>query len=341
MKKILFSLSVILSVTANAQTISQAANEPTPWDPPYTTLQCDSVSPGGSGAAQTWNYSAIGIHASIQKTYAYSINTNSVYAPAYVFVNSGINDNSYYKSNGNILNYYGGNFVMSTASGPAYVNLIYSTPSIRAVYPMSISTSSMATVSGSIAVTGAVPASGTFTGTSSVSANSSGTLALAGRTFTDILRVMTTQTLNATISGLPVTVTQQNYDYISAAFAKTPVFTISTSTLSSLIGGTSTQTIVTVNKDYLVVGINETKKQTIDLTVFPNPATSIINFNTTSLEATKIIAYDLTGKIIATEFIDMGKAKMNINHLSNGLYLYSVVGKSNQILATGKFNVSK
>ena len=341
MKKILFSLSVILSVAANAQTISQAANEPAPWDPSYTTLQCDSVSPGGSGAAQTWNYSTIGIHSSIPKTYAFSVNTNPVYSSAYVLASSGLNDNSYYKSNGNVLNYYGGNFTLASGGTTYNINLIYNVPSVKAIYPMSLSSTTTAIVSGSLSATGGIlPLSGTFTGTSTVNANATGTLVLAGRTFTDIVRVVTTQTLNAAFTiGATAIVTQLNYDYISASTAKESIFTISTSTLS--LGGISTQTIVTVLKDYLVVGINETKKQNIDLTVFPNPATSIINFNTTSLEAAKIIAYDLTGKIIATEFIEMGKAKMNINYLSNGLYLYTVIGKSNQTLATGKFNVSK
>ena len=341
MKKIVLSLTVILSASLQAQTLTQVASEPTPWNPAYTPFQCDSVSPGGSGVAQTWNYSSITTHSSIAKTYVSSVNTNSVYAPAYVFVSSAANDNSYYKTNGAVLNYYGGNFAMSTSAGATNVNLIYTMPAVRAVYPMSLSTSSTAAVSGSLALSGAVNLSGTFTGTSTVNANATGTLVLAARTFTDILRVTTTQTLSAVLSGISTTVNQLNYDYYSATAAKAPIFSIATSTLSSAIGGTSTQTIVTLLQNYPVASINESQKELIDVNVYPNPATNVLNFNTTSLEVAKIMAYDLTGKLVATEFFELGKSKMNINHLSNGLYLYTVTGKSNQVLTTGKFNVSK
>ena len=163
---------------------------------------------------------------------------------------------------------------------------------------------------------------------------------LAGRTFTDVVRVTRSQALNATLSIGTATVSQLNYDYYSAAAAKAPIFSIATSTIISA-AGTSTQTIVTILQNYPVASVNESQKQLIDVTVFPNPATSSINFNTTSLEVAKIMAYDLTGKLVATEFFELGKSKMNISHLSNGLYLYTVTGKNNQVLTTGKFNVSK
>jgi hypothetical protein len=98
---------------------------------------------------------------------------------------------------------------------------------------------------------------------------------------------------------------------------------------------------VTVQKDYNIVGINESQKSEIQLSVFPNPATNFINFTTVSTEAAKVIAYDVTGKIIATELMEMGKAKLNTSTLASGVYIYHVIGKNNQTLTTGKFNVTK
>ncbi len=193
-------------------------------------------------------------------------------------------------------------------------------------------------MSGSVTLNGSI--NGTFAGNSGVTADATGTLVLAGKTFTDVIRVVTTQALNASLSLGTATVTQLTYDYYSAAAAKAPIFSISTSTIVS-IAGTSTQTLVTILKNYPTASINEAQQSAIELSIFPNPSSSFVNFNTTSSEATKVLAYDLTGKLIATELVEFGKAKMNVHTLSNGLYLYTVIGKNNQVLTTGKFNVSK
>ena len=336
MKKTLLSIAIIISAAAEAQTLTQANSSPVAGNS-YTTYQCDStgISAGASGAGQTWNFSSIITHSSIAKAYISSVNSNTVYAPADVYVNSTTSpDNSYYKSTSNDLKYYGGNFMISTFA----VSLTYTVPSIKAIYPMSLNTTTSSAVSGSVTLNGS--ANGTFTGNSGVTADATGTLVLAGKTFTDVIRVVTTQVLNASLSIGTGTVTQLTYDYYSAAAAKAPVFSISTSTIVSF-AGTSTQTLVTILKDYPTASINEAQQANTELNVFPNPSSSFVNFNTTNVEATKVIAYDLTGKMVVSELIEFGKAKMNVHTLSNGLYLYTVIGKNNQVLTTGKFNVSK
>lgn len=336
MKKTLLSIAIIISAAAEAQTLTQANSAPVAGNS-YTTYQCDStgISAGASGAGQTWNFSSIITHSSIAKSYISSVNSNTVYAPADVYVNSTTSpDNSYYKSTSNDLKYYGGNFMILTFA----VSLTYTVPSIKAIYPMSLNTTTSSAVSGSVTLNGSV--NGTFTGNSGVTADATGTLVLAGKTFTDVIRVVTTQALNASLSIGTGTVTQLTYDYYSAAAAKAPIFSISTSTIVSL-AGTSTQTLVTILKDYPTASINEAQQANTELNVFPNPSSSFVNFNTINVEATKVIAYDLTGKMVVSELIEFGKAKMNVHTLSNGLYLYTVIGKNNQVLTTGKFNVSK
>ena len=336
MKKTLLSIAIIISAASQAQTLTQANSAPVAGNS-YTTYQCDStgISAGASGAGQTWNFSSIITHSSIAKAYISSVNSNTVYAPADVYVNSTTSpDNSYYKSTSSDLKYYGGNFMISTFA----VSLTYTVPSIKAIYPMSLNTTTSSAVSGSVTLNGS--ANGTFTGNSGVTADATGTLVLAGKTFTDVIRVVTTQVLNASLSIGTGTVTQLTYDYYSAAAAKAPIFSISTSTIVSF-AGTSTQTLVTILKDYPTASINEAQQANTELNVFPNPSSSFVNFNTTNVEATKVIAYDLTGKMVVSELIEFGKAKMNVHTLSNGLYLYTVIGKNNQVLTTGKFNVSK
>ena len=102
----------------------------------------------------------------------------------------------------------------------------------------------------------------------------------------------------------------------------------------------STNIIGTINVKNVSVNIPE-YNDINDFKLFPSPALDELNFFTSKSEFYKVIAYDLTGKLVATEFFELGKSKMNISHLSNGLYLYTVTGKNNQVLTTGKFNVSK
>lgn len=337
MKKILLSLAVIISAATQAQTLIETNSVPAPWNPAYTIYQCDSLGilPGAAGAAQSWNFATIVTHSLISKTYVSSTNSNPSYPLAYTHVSASASDDSYYECTGGILKYYGGNLLVNSITA----TLVYSSPAIMAKYPMSLATATSAAVNGSITLNGSL--SGTFVGNNAINADATGTLVLSGKTFTDIVRVVSTQTLNATLALGTGVVTQKNYDYYSAAASKAPVFSISTSTIQSTLGGTSTQTLVTILKDYAMVGINENQKSTNEFSVFPNPSSSILNISSANLEAAKVVAYDLTGKMVATELFELGKSKIYVNGLTNGMYLYSVIGKNNQTLSTGKFTVSK
>ena len=174
MKKLVLSIAVILSAATQAQTLTQASNEPSPFNAPYSTYQCDSSinMTVGSGASLTWNFSALVVHAINPKTYVSSVNTNTVYSPAYTFVNASASDNSYYLTNGGLLNYYGGNLLINSIT----TTLIYTSPAIVAKYPMSLNTATAAAVSGSLTINGTI--NGTFTGNSAVIADATGTLSL-------------------------------------------------------------------------------------------------------------------------------------------------------------------
>ncbi len=304
----------------------------------FGTYQCDStgITAGGNGSGQSWNYASLTEHLSTLKTYSTLTSFNAAYNPADVSVGSGPNNTLYYRSATTKLNYYGGDLTI----GAFVLNVKYANPAIFALYPMSLNSSTTSITSGSINATAPLALSGTFNGTCNVTADATGTLTLPSKTFTNVIRVVTSQTISSTLAG-GATVNLLVYDYYSPDNTKAPLFSINTSTISSLLGGTSIQTLVNVMQNYNVVGVNETQKLNIELSVFPNPATTIINFSTASLEATKIIAFDMTGKIVATEAFEMGKSKINTSNLSSGVYMYQVMDKNNQTLTTGKFNVNK
>lgn len=334
MKKTLLSLSILFSVAASAQ-LTYDNHAPAVGNLNYSTHQCDStgITPGPGGAGQTWNYTISGLN-SLQN-YTTAASANIAFNPADVQVSSGSNNTLYYKASGSDLKYYGGNLSINSFD----MSVKYASPAIYAIYPMSLNTTTTSMTSGTVQVTSPFPITQAFTGTCTTLADGTGTLVLPAKTFTNVIRVVTSQTI---VAGSAATVKLQNFDYYSiGSAAKAAVLSIQTSTITSSIGGTSTQTIVVVEKDYELVGVNEAKAAKIDLSVFPNPASTFINFSTNSPEAVKVVALDVTGKVVATETIEMGKAKMNTSNLSSGVYLYSVLGKDNETLKTGKFNVTK
>jgi hypothetical protein len=299
MKKTLLSLLSIVSVVAGAQTITSSNHFPLANNT-YFISQCDSTGiTGGSatGSGLTWNY-ALNTHTSTAKTnYVSAVTSNVNYPSATVSVGSATNNVSFYSTDGTKQFYWGGNLIVKTPATSIDLNLKYTSPAVQMIYPATLTTTSNYSVAGTTSL-------GNFTGDCKTNVDGTGSLILPAKTFTDVIRVKTTEN-----------------------------FTITT--------GFGNAVIDNIKFDYDVVSIKENQQANIELSVFPNPATTVINFNTPSIEALKIVAYDLTGKVVATELLDGGKGKMNTSGLTGGIYLYSVLGKDNQVLKTGKFNVAK
>ena len=64
------------------------------------------------------------------------------------------------------------------------------------------------------------------------------------------------------------------------------------------------------------------------LTVYPNPSSDIFTINTDSRGT--IVVYDLIGKIIKSENIDLGITKLDLSNYPRGLYLMKVTNDNNQ-----------
>jgi len=337
MKKLIQSLFIICSASIlNAQTLTQANHAPAAFNKNFITTQCDSsISIGASGIGAVWNYTPV-MRTSITNTFVTASVSNASYPMADVSVSSSPSNISYYKATATGLNYYGG--VITINSIPITIN--YSNPAKLAQYPFAPVSTVTSAVSGSLTVVGN---NGTFTGNCTVTADASGTLTLGTRVFTNVVRLKTLQVINGTLPAPfnSINISQLNYDYYSSSASKAPILSISNSTVSSMIGGTSMQTFATVLKDYLTVSVNETAKTDIELSVFPNPSNSVINFNTASTGVAQVIVYDLQGKIVTTESFENGNIKLYVSHFTNAVYVYTVIGKNNQLLKSGRFTVAK
>lgn len=92
----------------------------------------------------------------------------------------------------------------------------------------------------------------------------------------------------------------------------------------------------------IAVGVGEKTKNNIAVNVFPNPASSIVNFSVINAIATSVQVFDMKGSFVTSLPIEpSGSAKLNVQNLANGVYTYKLVGGDNAVLTSGKFTVEK
>jgi len=190
---------------------------------------------------------------------------------------------------------------------------------------MSLNTTTTSITSGTVSLTlFGIPLNPTFNGTCTVTADATGTLVLPAKTFTDAIRVNTSQLISA--NG--ATVNLVYYDYYSPSLSKAPIYSIQSATINATGQPTSNQKITTVLNNWELVNVKENEKENSEINVFPNPATNLVNFTTANLNANKVSVMDINGKIIFTEIIENGKAKINTSNFSAGIYIYQITDKT-------------
>jgi hypothetical protein len=91
-----------------------------------------------------------------------------------------------------------------------------------------------------------------------------------------------------------------------------------------------------------VTGINELHAPATQINVYPNPASTEVNFAITGNDmAQHADIYDITGKKINTYSIMNNLAAISTVNYAPGLYFYQVYDKSGALMKTGKFSVSR
>ena len=343
MKNTLLSIATVLAAASMQAQLTQANHAPAAGES-YQMYQVDStnISPGPSGAGQTWTFT-IPTRTTILLNFAAITNTNTAFAAASVALSSGTSNTSYYTSSTTRLDYFGGNFSTSSGGTNVKASLNYTAPAVAAVYPMSLNTNSTVTTGGSISVTSPLTTNGTFNGTSGVILDATGTLTMPGSgTFTNVSRVVTTQTVNFTTPIASGTLTQLVYDYYAAG-TKEPILSILTATANVPALGAPTQTLVYRNKNATstptgtsTVGMAE--QVSVIISVYPNPSSTVVNF--TGVQSSRVMVYDVTGKIVAVQPFTDGKATVDVSQLNTGLYIYKMDDTGGRTVRTGKITVT-
>jgi hypothetical protein len=340
MKKIYFTfITIASSMSFSAQTLTQANNAPANGDQ-YGTKQCDSlISPGAAGANAVWNFSNLNIRSSIVANYSTVATTAPGYPLGSQATGSSLNDLVYTLSSATDLKYYGGNIKVATVNA----QLTYSSAAVYGSYPTNLNTTASSVIGGSINVTAPQAASGSFTGNSTLLADGTGTLILpgVGGTYTNVIRVLTTQTLNFAVGPLGFitgSIIFNTYNYYTPSI-KAALLTIAVKTVTSSLLPASTQSIVTINKDY-ITSLQEKTNVLVDLSIYPNPAPNYLNFSTDNLSQKNILIYDITGKLVDKQNFNSGKLKLDVSSYNNGFYLYSILNTAGEVLKTNKFVVN-
>jgi hypothetical protein len=75
--------------------------------------------------------------------------------------------------------------------------------------------------------------------------------------------------------------------------------------------------------------------------VYPNPSSTITNFDVVSEEAYQVVITDMTGREVNRLVISNKKAKLDSYLLAAGTYTYSVITKENEVMSRGKFAVAQ
>ncbi len=331
MKKVVLSVFipvVIINSKSNAQTLNQSTHAPAVGDV-YTFQYADPATLpsnlGNPGTGNTFNFSGLSVYTGNKTSNGVTVASTgsaSAYPNANVAVQTGT-DNTFYDAQSNKLDFYGGNLTL----GGYPITFTYTTPATLGLYPMTLGTTSSGTIAGNIFGLGN---SGNFVGTSSFTADATGTLVVpGGNSYNDVMRINIQQNMTFTISFVQGTLTVNQYDYYAPNYSNFPnpnnnwpLISVQQSTLSSSIGGTSIQTTVTINSNYQTLSIDNNLSMAVHFSEFqilPNPAND--NIQIYSLHPIKNIEiFDITGKSITQLSPRSSVVNFDCENLQNGVY---------------------
>ena len=333
MKKIyLIALSIFAINQVNAQlTLTKANSEPVIGET-YKTNQIDTTTTlpmNVSGAGVTWNVTGLserGVMDTI-KYVATSADANSANYPGTTIVEHKGTNKTYFKATATqyeLLGLDAGQFVLNYNSNSAIV----------AVYPISMGYVNNDIGSGAIS---AGTVNGTFTSTIVTKGDATGTLNLNGIvTFSNCLRVKTTQNIGFTLSGAPGTSNQVIYKFYHSS-SKWPIFSVDHTVVSIPLFSFNQNIDNVATISSIVLGINESTINDVNFTAYPNPTNGNVNihFVLTQNESYTIDILNNLGQVVKS----LNKANLtagvysetiDVKDLSAGIYTVKVNGNHAQ-----------
>jgi hypothetical protein len=315
-----------------------------------------TISPGNSGAAQTWNLSAMLNH--YTDSISFTGASSTPYAASFPAANlAGYNslDSNYYfiNANSSLIDVVG-NVAPNTFTGTPLL-LSFSPPLTQITFPSTLSTS--------FTVTNATAQNTFYYNTT-----------ITGLTI-DSIRITITQTRSSLIDGWGTVSTPTNnaaclrqmiIDYTSTViegyvvapvplgWQPSPFNTTDTSkTYNYIAAGSkwSLAQVTTNNADsvtgaqYLLttlVGIPEPQRAgNKDVMFYPNPSAGEMNISALNNNAASLDVFDLFGRKTESVLLNGNTVRHSFTSLAGGIYIFRVIDKKGQVMSTGKFSIEK
>ncbi|MBL7895034.1 MAG: T9SS type A sorting domain-containing protein [Bacteroidia bacterium] len=324
MRKIytLFFGVLLFNTAVKAQiTLTKATNEPVIGDVDNRqTMDTVNAIPNNSGSGQVWDFSTLttGTAAAVANTYTTpsSVPGGTAHPTATIAQTDGTSPR-FFKTTATTFEMLG----MTTSS----VTLTFTNTAVMANWPIAFNYANNDPVGGTLV---SAFGGGTFSGNLVGTAPGSGTLLLPGRTYNNVLQVITYMNLTATIatSLIPITATLNvtNYQYYDAS-QKFPLLNVNITRINSLAGNQVTTTVDVNNNIY--AGINEYNLDN-SLVIYPNPASNNINIQLSNSKSAKVEIINQFGQVVKTVNIESNNDNINISELSSGVYFVKTLSEN-------------
>lgn len=321
-----------ISFTRAQLTLTKAANEPVAGDT-YTNVAHDSVTviPKTTGNGMVWDFSNAAKRTTTSAEVPFSYTTAAAVASAsnypgcnLVEVGGGGSTYGYYKTSATQYELLG-----QTMTGGAFN---FTNSAVLANWPISYGYNATDVIAGAITA-GTINANAS--GNMTVSATGTGTLLLpGGASLANVLQLKVNQRLTApvTIPGLPfavtATVTISTYQYYHAS-DKFAIVNVNYQSLALPIGSPSVSASLFINAKAVPIGIKETQLDASRITVYPNPANSMVSvkLDNSSVAPFEIKVFNQLGEVVYSQREEGVNAGINLNveSFKTGVYFLKII----------------
>ena len=328
-----------LSVTSMAlaqPTLTAAGINPVIGDVTSVTSSTAAISPGSSGANQTWNLSITGTASTNTAVAVSSTPSGSSFPGSNIAVGTSTSAYVYYNASSTAFQYYGS----KSTQGVQY----YSNPEDFLHFPCTYNS----TYTDAFACTYTSSTTIYRNGTVTVTADGYGTLTTPAGTFSNVMRVHLFENYrdSGNISGFASVTNLQNDEYLWFLNSNHTAIA-SVASLTTSVSGFNTVANTCSYANSVVTGINNADNLISSCNLFPNPTSNnlTLNINLTDAQKLSLKLYNSLGAQVGTAINTDGvqglnDVKLDVATLPEGIYFVQI--SLNGVLTSAKkFIVSK
>lgn len=310
MKKIYFFTAILISGnTLFAQNLTRTDIGYNAGESFTMYASTGQINPGTAGTGVTWDLSAMGN--SSQVTVDVTANSGGAFPAANTKATQSNGGVIYYNQTASVFEIMGLDAVSTVFS--------YSNPATYLQYPLTSGTNYTDQFACTFTVSGF-----NFNRTGSTQSEFSGygTLITPLGTYTNVVRLKSTQTITDVYSGGTLNSTIVSYNWYKAGVHH-ELANVSATTSNGNTTYSSYYTDVPAN-----LGLEE--NELINLSVFPNPTTGTVHINSDEV-ISKVEVYQLSGELAMEQTADNSSLEIDLSALNTGMYLVKVYGKDGAV----------